>query len=131
METSIFLARLLGPAMLVMGLGLLVNRATYRTLSLEVLDSPALIYVAGLLAFVAGLAIVLTHNVWVAGWPVIITLFGWVSLAAGIFRIVFPASVMQLGRRLIDSQGFLVVGIALYLGLGAWLSYAGYVGAGV
>jgi hypothetical protein len=131
METSIFLARLLGPAMLVVGLGLLVNRATYRTLSLEVLDSPALIYVAGLLAFVAGLAIVLTHNVWVAGWPVIITLFGWVSLAAGIFRIVFPASVMQLGRRLVDSQGFLVVGIALYLGLGAWLGYAGYVGAGV
>jgi hypothetical protein len=131
METSIFLARLLGPAMLVMGLGLLVNRATYRMLSLEVLDSPALIYVAGLLAFVVGLAIVLTHNVWLAGWPVIITLFGWVSLAAGIFRIVFPASVMQLGRRLVDSQGFLVVGIALYLGLGAWLSCAGYVDAGV
>jgi hypothetical protein len=129
METSIFLARLLGPSMLVIGLGLLLNRATYRDLSLEVLDSPALIYLAGLIAFAAGLAIVLTHNVWVAGWPVIITIFGWASLAAGIFRIVFPTSVMQLGRRLIDSQGFLIGGIAIYLLLGAWLSYAGYAGA--
>ena len=90
MDTSIFLARLLGPSMLVIGLGLLLNRATYRDLSLEVLDSPALIYLAGLIALVAGLAIVLTHNVWVAGWPVVITIFGWVSLAAGIFRIVSP-----------------------------------------
>lgn len=128
MDTSIFLARLLGPSMLVIGLGLMLNRATYRDMSLEFLDSPALIYIGGLIAFVAGLAIVLTHNVWVAGWPVVITIFGWVSLAAGIFRIVFPASVVQLGRRLIDNQGFLIGGITVYLLLGAWLSYAGYAG---
>ncbi|MGI8852817.1 MAG: hypothetical protein ACR2GC_05890 [Methyloceanibacter sp.] len=128
MDTSIFLARLLGPSMLVIGLGLMLNRATYRDMSLEFLDSPALIYIGGLIAFVAGLAIVLTQNVWVAGWPVVITIFGWVSLAAGIFRIVFPASVVQLGRRLIDNQGFLIGGITVYLLLGAWLSYAGYAG---
>jgi hypothetical protein len=130
MDTSLFLARLLGPTMLVMGLGLLVNRSTYRNLSLEVLDSRALLFIAGLIAFVAGLAIVLTHNVWVAGWPVIITIFGWASLFAGIVRIVFPDQVAQLGRRAADSQGFLLFGIVLYLGLGAWLSYAGYLGTG-
>jgi hypothetical protein len=130
MDTSIFLARLLGPTMLVMGLGLLVNRSTYRALSLEVLDSRALLFIAGLIAFVGGLAIVLTHNVWIAGWPVIITIFGWASLFAGIVRIVFPDSVAQLGRRAIDSQGFLMFGIVLYLALGAWLIYAGYAGAG-
>ena len=130
MDTSLFLARLLGPTMLVMGLGLLVNRSTYRNLSLEVLDSRALLFIAGLIAFVAGLAIVLTHNVWVAGWPVIITVFGWASLFAGIVRIVFPDQVAQLGRRAADSQGFLLFGIVLYLGLGAWLSYAGYLGTG-
>ena len=126
METSIFLARLLGPSMLVIGLALLLNRANYRALSQEFLDSPALIYLAGLIAFVAGLAIVLTHNVWVLGWPVIVTIFGWVSLAAGVLRIVFPATVTRLGERLIDSQGFLIGGIVIYLALGAWLTYAGY-----
>jgi hypothetical protein len=130
MDSSIFLARLLGPTMLVMGLGLLVNRSTYRDLSLEVLDSRALLFIAGLIAFVAGLAIVLTHNVWVAGWPVIITIFGWASLFAGIVRIVFPDSVAQLGRRAVDHQGFLIFGIVIYLGLGAWLTYAGYFCAG-
>jgi hypothetical protein len=127
MDSSIFLARLLGPTM---GSGLLVNRSTYRTLSLEVLDSRALLFIAGLIAFVAGLAIVLTHNVWVAGWPVIITIFGWASVFAGVVRIVFPALVAQVGRRAVDNQGFLLFGIVLYLGLGAWLSYAGYFCAG-
>jgi hypothetical protein len=130
METSIFLARLLGPSMLVVGLGLLLNRASFRALSREVIGSPALIYIAGLIAFVGGLAIVLTHNVWVAGWPVIITIFGWASLLAGVFRIVFPASVARLGERLIENQAFLIGGIAIYLGLGAWLSFAGYFCAG-
>ena len=125
-DTSIFLARLLGPSMLVVGAGLLVNRATYRALSRGFLDSPALIYLVGLIAFVAGLAIVLTHNVWEFGWPVIITIFGWASLFAGIFRIVFPAAVALLGGRLIQSDAPLIGGIVLYLVLGAWLSYAGY-----
>jgi hypothetical protein len=125
-DNSIFLARLLGPSMLVVGAGLLVNRATYRALSRGFLDSPALIFLIGLIAFVAGLAIVLTHNVWEFGWPVIITIFGWASLFAGIFRIVFPAAVTRLGTRLTQSDGPLVGGIVLYLGLGAWLSYAGY-----
>lgn len=130
MDTSIFLARLLGPSMLVIVAGLAVNRATYRALSREFLDSPALIYLAGLMTFVAGLAIVLTHNVWVAGWPVIITIFGWVCIAAGISRIVFPGAVTRLGARMINSQGFLIGGIVIYLALGAWLTYAGYFCAG-
>jgi hypothetical protein len=128
-ETSIFLARLLGPSMLVIGVGLLANRRTFRALSREFLDSPALIYLAGVIAFVVGLAIVLTHNVWVLGWPVIITLFGWVSLFAGIFRIVLPTGVRELGERLIESEGFLIGAMIVYLALGVWLSLAGYFGA--
>ena len=38
METSIFLARLLGPSMLVVATGLIVNRASYRALVREFLD---------------------------------------------------------------------------------------------
>jgi hypothetical protein len=129
METSIFLARLLGPSMLVIGIGLLVNRPSFRAMSPEFLDSPALIYLAGVNAFVAGLAMVLTHNGWVLGWPVIITLFGWLALFAGIFRIVFPSGVKQLGERLIESEGFLIGGMIFYLAIGASLSLACYFGA--
>ena len=126
MQTSIFLARLLGPAMLVIATGLIVNRASYRALVREFIASPALIYIAGLLARVAGLAIVLTHNVWVMGWPVIITLFGWASLIGGILRIVFSTSLARFAERMADNQALLIGAVAFYLVLGAWLTYAGY-----
>jgi hypothetical protein len=125
-ETSIFLARLLGPSMLVVVAGLIVNRANYRALAHEFLGSPALIYLAGLLALVAGLAIVLTHNVWVMGWPVIITIFGWASLIAGILRIVFPTPLARFAERVVDNQAVLIGSILVYLVLGAWLTYVGY-----
>src|SRR5690242_14183385 len=32
------------------------------------------------LLFVAGLAIVRVHNVWVGGWPVLVTVLGWVAV---------------------------------------------------
>ena len=83
MATSVFIARLAGPVFLALGLGLLVNPGCYREITGEVLRSKALILYAGLLALPAGLAIVLTHNVWVADWRVVITLLGWLMIASG------------------------------------------------
>jgi hypothetical protein len=130
METSIFLARLLGPAFIVVGAGLLVNRDNSRALAREFLDSPALIYLAGLIALALGLSIVLTHNVWEFRWPVVITLFGWVSLVAGVLRIVFPGVVTRMGANVVESEAWVPVTVVVYLLLGAWLSYAGYFGLG-
>ncbi len=79
METSLFLARLMGPAAIVMGAAMLINPVNMREMANDFLEHRGLIFLAGILTLVAGLAIVLTHNVWVAGWPVIITIIGWSS----------------------------------------------------
>ena len=63
METSLFLARLIGPIFIIIGIGLLLNRDMYRTAAEEVFKSRALFYVFGALALAGGLAIVLNHNV--------------------------------------------------------------------
>ena len=54
MSNSIFLAKLIGPTLLVIGLGMVINGAAYRTMAEEFLRSRALIYIAGLLALRAG-----------------------------------------------------------------------------
>src|SRR5215470_19007765 len=93
MPTSIFLAKLIGPIALAIGIGVLINRDTYRKLAEEFLSSYALIYLAGILAMTAGLAIVLNHNIWALEWRVIITLIGWLATLGGVMRIVFPLCV--------------------------------------
>ena len=70
MKTSIFLAKLIGPLALALGLGVLFNRDAVRAVLDEFIRNRAIMFLAGLITFPAGLAIVLTHNVWVADWPV-------------------------------------------------------------
>ncbi|XSG83461.1 MAG: hypothetical protein ACPW61_06695 [Methyloligella sp. ZOD6] len=130
MDTSIFIAKLLGPAMLVLGIAFLVNRSAYRAMAKEFLASPALVFIAGLTALALGLPLVVTHNVWVWGWPVAITIIGWLSLVAGIVRLVMPWAIRDAGQRMAESDGLMIGAGIFYLALGLWLSLAGYLGWG-
>ena len=47
MQTSNFLARLIGPILLVLGLSLALNHATYTEMSREFVASRSLVYLAG------------------------------------------------------------------------------------
>jgi hypothetical protein len=126
METSLFLAKLIGPTLLAVSAALLVNQVNMREMAADFLQHRGLIFLAGILTLVAGLAIVLTHNVWVWGWPVIITIFGWLSVIGGAFRIVFPDSVKAMGETVLAKRG-LLTGAGIVQGvIGAWLCYVGY-----
>src|SRR5215471_3616753 len=97
MNASNFLARLLGPLLLVIGVSLAVNRKAYTAMAKEFLESRSLVYLAGAFALIGGLAIVLNHNVWAADWRIIITLLGWLSTLAGVVRLLLPDLVQRLG----------------------------------
>ena len=128
METSLFLAQLIGPVLIVIGLGLLLKKTEFREMATDFLSSRALIFVSGLLTLVTGLAIVLTHNVWEFNWPVIITILGWLSVFGGVFRILFPDSVQSVGTSMLDKPAMMTVSGAIQIVLGLWLSYVGYMG---
>ena len=126
MANSIFLAKLIGPLMLAVGIGIFVNGAVYRLLADEFLRSRALIYLSGLLTMTAGLAIVLTHNVWRADWPVLITILGWLALIGGAFRIIAPQGTERIGRRMLKHKHGLTIAGVVWLAVGAILCVFGY-----
>ena len=70
MQTSIFIARLIGPVMIVAGLSVLLNRQSFHSMAEEFLASRALMFLGGMMVMLGGLAIVLTHNVWTSDWRV-------------------------------------------------------------
>lgn len=80
------------------------------------------VYLNGTLLFVAGLAIVCTHNRWVRSWPVLVTLVGWCILLLGLARMVAPISAQQVGHNPIALYGSLV----LFLAIGAVLTIKSY-----
>ena len=126
MGNSVFLARLIGPLMLTVGIGIFVNGAIYRMLADEFLRSRALIYLSGLLTMTAGLALILTHNVWRADWPVIITILGWLAAIGGAVRIIAPQGTERVGRQVLKHKHGLTIAGAVWLAVGAVLCLFGY-----
>jgi hypothetical protein len=90
MQTSTFLAALIGPVM------------------------------------VAGLAIVLYHNLWVADWRVIVTLLGWAGAIGGAARILSPASVQRVGATMLNTPWVTTAGGVAWLAIAAVLCFYGY-----
>jgi len=126
MATSVFLAKLIGPVLLVAAIGLFINTAGYRAMAQEFLRSPALLYLAGMLTMTAGLAIVLNHNVWAANWPVLITILGWLAVVGGAVRMALPDVTRKLGDSMLRNDRTLQIGGGVWLAIGAILCFFGY-----
>jgi len=89
MQPAVFIARLIGPAFIAVALGILANGPFYSALIREAVHSPTLIYFSGLMSLVPGLAILNVHRSW-SGWPVVITIIGWLMVIGGAIRLVLP-----------------------------------------
>ena len=126
MPTSIFLAKLIGPILVIAGIGVLANRKVFLALGQEIIRSHALVYLFGLIDLTVGLAIVLTHNVWAASWPLIITLLGWLCVIRGTVRVLAPEQVKAFGAKLLKQQQVVTGNLAATIGVGAVLCYFGY-----
>lgn len=128
MDTSIILARIIGPMFVLVGLGVLMNPGHYKSMMRRFLESSDLYYFSGTLAFVVGMLMIQFHNLWVADWRVAITLVGWMSLLKGVVRILFPAVGAEIASRMLEEDSStLSIGAGVILLLGGWLSYLAFV----
>lgn len=128
MWTSIFIARLLGPIFVIVGTALLVRTQMFRGILQEFIRSQALLYLAGFFGLLAGMALVLTHNVWILDWRLIITLVGWVTIVRALVSIFQPRWIVTAGTKIVKHRGIFIVAAATNLVLGLVLSYFGYLG---
>lgn len=120
MDKSRQIAAILGPALGAMLVAEfpLVQPHLYDT------QIPPVVYLSGVLMFVAGLAIVRTHNIWVRSWPVLVTLTGWFLLLLGLIRM-FAAGQYRQASASTSSAIFMVLeGILLVIAL--VLTFQGY-----
>lgn len=125
MDLSIFLARLVGVTMVVLYGGFLLNRKFYNYESIA--KQPFVLLLSGIVALVFGQLLIMVHPVWTADWKVIITLFGWLLFISGILRLIFPRLVLRLADYFSRHPGLVTVLSLLFLLLGLYLVYIGYV----
>jgi hypothetical protein len=126
MPHSRLIAGLIGPLLIAMGAAMLINRDLFPKMADELVQNHGLIVLSGILLLLAGVAIVRVHNVWTGGWPIIITVFGWLAIVGGLARMWFP----ELAAPIVSAVGIGVPALAggglFLLALGAFLSYKAY-----
>jgi uncharacterized membrane protein len=125
---TLFLSRLLGLFFLICGLAMLLHKHVYTAALETVSYNPMALRWIAMVITLAGLAMVLAHNVW-SKRPVvaIVTLLGWLTLIKGIAYLFLPArwlgeffeAVVNCGACLYSVTAFLLV-------LGAYLTYEGF-----
>jgi hypothetical protein len=124
---TIFLSRLLGLFALLFSLAMVLHRqAIVETASLVVHDRPLLL-VLGMITLIAGLAMVLSHNIWSGGTlPVIVTLIGWITLIRSLILLLLPpeavASLFVMFH--FEERFYLYAAITFVLGL--YLTFMGF-----
>ena len=111
------------------GIGMMLNPATYHEIGTQFLNSYPVIYLSGIFLLVTGLAILNVHPLWTPDWRSLVTLIGWVFALAGVWRLIAPQFVPFVGKAIVANVGFFTgTGIVL-LALGGFLTFKGYVGA--
>jgi uncharacterized membrane protein len=126
MDTSIFFARLFGLAYIILAIGMLLNRKSFRKIMQDFGKNTGLVFYSGFLALFIGLTIVLLHNRWVANWTVIITIFGWAGVIKGIWLLYFPESVPKFMQGYVKHKSLINVHAATALVIGVLLTWLGF-----
>ncbi|MCX6733857.1 MAG: hypothetical protein NTX63_03505 [Candidatus Peregrinibacteria bacterium] len=124
METSLFLAKALGLYMAIACFGLLVNSKARKAI-IHAFEDEGQIVLSGITALVLGILIVISHNVWVYDWRVIITLSGWAALLKGVARIYFAEYTKKWLKSGITSFWY-TFGLVFATALGAYLTCKGF-----
>ena len=116
MANSKNIAGLLGPSLVAITISETVNIHIWAG------NTAAGVYLDGAVLFVTGLAIVRAHNIWVRGWPVLVTLTGWFIIFLGLFRMFFPELQLEAAKH----TSIVSVETMLVLVLGIFLTYKAY-----
>jgi hypothetical protein len=126
MPLEILIERWFAIGWLVFGLSHLLYPAKWAALSLPLRESETGSLLLGTCYLLLGLFVMLGHNVWTWGLPVIATVAGWLLTLKGIVYLLVPrtlALVIPPADRL--ERGFRIAG-AISILLGALLAYQSF-----
>lgn len=126
MELSIFLAKVLGLYLVITSLFMLIRHKLLMEMVEEFTESKVCLFVIAIITLILGILLVVSHNVWVMGWPVIITLFSWLFFIVGILRLFLIDKTKTLITWWQKHTKILFSIIIIYLIIGCYLLFMGF-----
>jgi hypothetical protein len=125
MATSIFLAKFFSIYLIVIAILMLVKQHKFIDDMKAMLANHGVTVLANIVTLLLGAFLVAAHNVWMLGWPVLITILAWLTLIKGIVRLFVTDIDVKLGK-LIESKTYFYISGVISLIIGLFLGFHGF-----
>ena len=125
METSLFLAKVVGLSLAISTLAIIVRHKMFKEVIEQASKSFLTICLSGFTFIILGALLISSHNIWTLDWRVIITVIGWALLLKGSLRIFFPELVLNLLAQKKNTSLFMFAELLVFLA-SLYLLYQGY-----
>lgn len=120
-----FLATVIGWYMVLFGLLVLVRTDYVKSAAAEILAQRGLFFLLAVISMILGLLMVTSHNVWVMGWPVAVTIICWLVFISGVLRLFLP-DVQKMGKLFLHDPMRLKITAVVFLIYGGYLLFHVY-----
>jgi hypothetical protein len=127
MGSTYFLAQLIGLVLLSVGASILFQKRVFMKVLNNITGNRSSLFMVGVILLLSGLSVVLTHNIWNAGFlPLVITLIGWILILRGIMSMFVPGDGIARMISWLKVEELSWLYAILVLVIGAYLTWAGF-----
>lgn len=123
---TIYLATVIGWYLVIISLFLLLRHEQVKSIITDVVAHQGLFFIVAVITLIMGLLMVAGHNVWVVGWPVVITLFSWLVLITGIIRLICADSAKKMASSFTTQPHGIQIAGVIFLIIGLFLLFKVY-----
>lgn len=125
METSIFLAKVIGITGSISTLLIIIHYKFHLEMEKNASKDLSIIYPSGFVFLMLGTLLIVSHSIWTMDWRIIITLLGWSMLLKGIMRILIPDKVRSIIHKKKDKKKFILAEITVFI-ICLYLTFKGF-----
>ncbi len=125
---TLFFAKAIGLYMIAAGIGGFTSAGRWRAILEEMKNQTTLVLFGGILAYLVGIAMVLTHNVWTDPLAIAVSIVGWLALLKGLVLLCLPDPLMNVAHGM-ARPGASKVWSLFAIAVGALFLYGGIYGA--
>lgn len=119
--STLFLATVMGWYLVITSVFLLVRHNDVKALGTDVLKQRGLCFLLAIMTLIFGLLLVVSHNIWVKDWPVVITILSWLVLCSGLLRLFFLDVAVNMGKSYLSHPYGIRIPAIVFLLLGLYL----------
>jgi hypothetical protein len=125
-ESSLYLAQVMGLYLVLTGLIIMMRQKLFMAVVKEYVEHKALRTVVPIIQLLAGLALVVAHNVWTWDYRLIITMAGYLMIVESVLYLLIPEKTLKKTVMAFNTDVVYKAGGAVCILLGLYLVIIGF-----